>query len=313
MLEELTKSFLEQMGINGKSENTLKNYRFGINKFFNWYKEEENIEEVDLDDIKKVTYKTLNKFKEYCLDEKGYKRSYVNNILMGVNGLYKFLGNRNIMDREVNPVRASGTLVVGESDSTFLELEEVKRLNEALENKKLVNNCTDRYIRNKLMVKLLYGCGLRCAEMTALKFSSFVDDGNGQYSLIVYGKGRKERMLALPEEIVKLYKEWLNYRRKIKDVKEENSKYVFLSNKKTKFSNKHINRLVQMYVKEAKINKRITTHKMRHTFATNMLKEVEDVKAVSDLLGHKEINTTLKYLHTLEETKNLTRVANPFF
>ena len=143
---------------------------------------------------------------------------------------------------------------------------------------------TTNNIKHKLIIKLLYGCGLRVNEIVNLK----KEDINFEENLIKInlGKGKKDRFVKLPSSV----KEELGYY-----VKLNNEDYLFPSNKGGKLTKKTIAKIVQNAAKKAKIKKRVYPHLLRHSFATHLLEQGIDLRIIQKLLGHSSIKTTKIY------------------
>lgn len=309
MLHKLGEEFISNLEKNRKSEYTLRNYRRNLIKFYTWYlKGEKEIENMSLDEIKAVTSMDIDNFKVYMEEEKGYKRTYINNIIASLTSFYKYL---NKIDSTItNKARVSGTMVEHRSKAVFLEFNEAEKLLKEVENEDNTKT-KEMNLRNKLIINLFLNTGLRCSELCNLKFKNIVEEDN---YLVFFGKGRKERGLYLTDKVMELYRQWKEVRLKMSNVCIEYREYIFLSKKKTVFSNMQINRIIKEYCNRAGIDKNISSHKLRHTFATMMLKEGKlELEEVKDLMGHSSSMTTLRYTHITDDTKRLTRYSNPLF
>lgn len=309
MLHKLGEEFISNLEKNRKSEYTLRNYRRNLIKFYTWYlKGEKEIENMSLDEIKVVTSMDIDNFKVYMEEEKGYKRTYINNIIASLTSFYKYL---NKIDSTItNKARVSGTMVEHRAKAVFLEFNEAEKLLKEVENEDNTKT-KEMNLRNKLIINLFLNTGLRCSELCNLKFKNIVEEDN---YLVFFGKGRKERGLYLTDKVMKLYRQWKEVRLKMSNVCIEYREYIFLSKKKTVFSNMQINRIIKEYCNRAGIDKNISSHKLRHTFATMMLKEGKlELEEVKDLMGHSSSMTTLRYTHITDDTKRLTRYSNPLF
>lgn len=166
------------------------------------------------------------------------------------------------------------------------------------EQKRLLGQFNLRYItpnRNKVMIQLILNCGLRLSEMTNLKWRE-VNLLTGQIK-VVEGKGKKDRVLWVDEETIKILQDW-----KIRQFKEwGKSEYVFTTRTLKQLDGKAVRKMIKTYCDKAGIDKDITTHNLRHTFATDMLRDTKNLRIVQKALGHSFISTTQIYTHIVDE------------
>jgi site-specific recombinase XerD len=166
----------------------------------------------------------------------------------------------------------------------------------AKEVKRLIDFTTN--IKHKLIIKLLYGCGLRVSELRDLKRS----DLNQEEGLIhiKLAKGRKDRFVKIPDS---LKEELRNY------VKISNSDNLFESQRGGKLTTSTIQKIVQNSAKKAGIKKRVYPHLLRHSFATHLLENGTDLRIIQKLLGHSDIKTTQIYTHISQA--NIKNIKSP--
>ena len=146
--------------------------------------------------------------------------------------------------------------------------------------------------RNKAMLELLYGTGLRISELLNLKIFD-IDFENCIIRCI--GKGNKERIVPIGEYVIKYLQEYLNYRKLL--LKKKNNDYLFLNNLGTKLSRFSFFKILKKLLKDKNINKNISPHSIIHSFATHMLECGADLRSIQELLGHSDISTTRIYTH----------------
>ena len=146
-------------------------------------------------------------------------------------------------------------------------------------------------VRDHTILELLYGCGLRLAELISLN----LNDINWQSSyLSVVGKGRKERHCPFGKQASKMLKKWLKCREML--IK-EGEKAIFINNRGERLSAAGIRSRIRKLSLEKGINQRVYPHLMRHSFASHMLEASQDLRAVQELLGHAHLKTTQIYTH----------------
>lgn len=145
-------------------------------------------------------------------------------------------------------------------------------------------------IRDRAMMELTYGCGLRLAELAGLNLKDIEDSSQ----ILVEGKGSKERLLPLGRESRKWLNAWLKVRGQMAPFDEV---AVFVSKHKRRISPRQIAKRMQLWANKQQINQQVNPHKLRHSFATHMLESSGDLRAVQELLGHANLSTTQVYTH----------------
>jgi len=200
--------------------------------------------------------------------------------------IVKFLENKNpsTVAKDVFAIKFFFEKVLGEK----LKIQTIKRnktLPEILtfeEIKKLIEN--SKNIKHKLIIKLLYGCGLRVSEVVNLK----KEDINFNEGLIhiKIAKGKKDRFIKIPDSIVE---ELINY------YKLNESEILFSSNRGGKLTTATIQAILKNSAKKAKLKKRVYPHLLRHSFTTHLLEQGTDLRIIQKLLGHSDIKTTQIY------------------
>lgn len=166
------------------------------------------------------------------------------------------------------------------------------------EQKRLLNQFNLRYItsqRNKTMIQLLLHTGLRLSEMTNLKWND-IDLMTGQVK-VVEGKGLKDRILWLDEKTLTMLGKW-----KQRQFKEwGRSDLVFTTRTLHSLDGKAVRSMIKTYSDKAGIKKHITTHSLRHTFASDLLRDTKNIRIVQKALGHADISSTQIYTHIVDE------------
>jgi len=170
---------------------------------------------------------------------------------------------------------------------TVLTREEVKNLILSAKNKK-----------HKLILMLLYSSGLRISELTNLKVGDLeLDEGIGW---VRKGKGKKDRLFIISKKLIEELREYVK-NKKVSD-------YVF-SGRNGKLSERAIQKIVKVISRKAGIEKKVSPHSLRHSFATHLLESGEDIRKIQELLGHSNLSTTQIYTHVAKE--DLKKVKNP--
>ncbi len=166
------------------------------------------------------------------------------------------------------------------------------------EQQLLLDQFNLRYItphRNKTIIKFLLATGLRLSEMTNLKWSN-VNLMSGQIK-VVEGKGMKDRIIYIDDEMIEDLQEWKERMFEAWGP----SEYVFTTRSLKLLDGSSVRKMIRIYIDKANINKDITTHSLRHTFASDLLRECKNIRIVQKALGHSDISSTQIYTHIVDE------------
>jgi len=149
-------------------------------------------------------------------------------------------------------------------------------------------------LRNQAIIEIMYSCGLRVSELTEMKISDIFFDE----SLIkILGKGNKERFIPLSSIAKKLLYNYIKYNRKKLSYDKQSVDIVFLNNRGKKLTRVMVYNIINDAALEAKINKKISPHTLRHSFATHLIENGADIISIQKMMGHENVVTTEKYLH----------------
>jgi len=165
---------------------------------------------------------------------------------------------------------------------------------------------TPEGMRNYVIIEILYGCGLRVSELVNLKMSNIYD--KEQY-LQVIGKGDKERWVPVNTRALELMMSYIHTVRSHITPQPGEDRYVFLNRRGHRLSRQMVFIFLQQAVEEAGIKKKISPHSLRHSFATELVENGADLRAVQEMLGHASISTTEIYTHISRETLRNTIAA----
>ncbi len=160
--------------------------------------------------------------------------------------------------------------------------------------------------RNYVIIEVLYGCGLRVSELVGLRLSNIYEEE--QY-LQVIGKGDKERWVPINEHALRLLMNYVHTIRSHQRVKPGCEKFVFLNRLGTPLSRNYVFMFLKDAVQKAGIGKQVSPHSLRHSFATELVENGADLRAVQEMLGHESISTTEIYTHISRETLRNTIAA----
>lgn len=148
--------------------------------------------------------------------------------------------------------------------------------------------------RNYVIIEVLYGCGLRVSELVNLKLADIYAE---EQCLMVTGKGDKQRWVPINERALSLMLTYIHQIRSHQTPKAGNEKYVFLNRFGTRLSRNYVFMFLKEAVRRSGINKHVSPHSLRHSFATELVQNGADLRAVQEMLGHESISTTEIYTH----------------
>lgn len=146
-------------------------------------------------------------------------------------------------------------------------------------------------IRDKAMLELLYGCGLRLSELTSIN----LNDIEQKDIIKVTGKGKKERIVPVGKQAREALANWVVARQTLGPSADENA--LFLSKRKTRISNRQVQVRLNYWTQNQTLYQQISPHTLRHSFATHVLESSNDLRGVQELLGHSNLSTTQVYTH----------------
>lgn len=263
----------------GLSNNTICNYKRDLQKYFEFLKQKNitNIDEVD----RFVILDFLNYLKQQELSNNSIIR-----MISSLRQFHQFLRQENLTTD--NPMQHISTPKKEQHLPDTLTIDEVEQL------LNFPDVSTTLGIRDRAILETLYATGLRVSELIKLKTSDLhLDMGFIQ----TIGKGNKERIIPIGD----IASDWINYYLKnsrnnlLKNDTENN--FLFLNFRGKPFSRQGIWKNLKQLVEKAGINKNITPHTLRHSFATHLLENGADLRMVQELLGHSNISTTQIYTH----------------
>ena len=264
--------FVMDMSLMGYSENTIKNYKNTVENF--------------LKDVSKPYTKVREEdIKKYMFKLQKEKNLSLKSLYRYLSAIKCFYSTKKIKTADnIKLPKLSKNLPV------FLNYGEIRDLLNSVDN-----------LRDKLIIQLLYATGLRVSELCNLN----VDDIEEEKIFVHLGKGSKDRVVFMDENTKKLLEEYIRNRK-------GEEKALILNKNGKRISQRSIQNIIKKYAKKAKINKKITPHTLRHTFATHMLQNDADIVVIKDLLGHSNLSTTQIYTHVTNKYKeDVYRKSHP--
>lgn len=219
------------------------------------------------------------------LHEHGIGPSSQARILSGVRSFFKYLQMEGYISDDPSELLEWPHL--GEHLPEVLTTEEIDRMEAAIDLSKPDGQ------RNKAIIEVLFSCGLRVSELTALKLSDLFMSDN---FVRIKGKGRKERLVPISAKAVKELKLWFIDRDRM-NIKPGEEDFVFLNRRGAHLTRTMILIMIKRCAEAAGIEKTVSPHTLRHSFATALLKGGADLRAIQMMLGHESISTTEIYTH----------------
>lgn len=207
-------------------------------------------------------------------------------IMSGVKAFYTYL----VLEKEIssNPTDLWETPKIGKKLPEVLEIHEMDSMIEQIDHSKPSGQ------RDRAIIEAMYSCGLRVSELINLKEGDLFL--NEQYIRVI-GKGDKQRLVPIGSKAIEHTRYYMNHERAKLNPDSENESYLFLNQRGKKLSRVYIFQLVKKLAANAGINKNVSPHTIRHTFATVLLEAGADLRAIQQMLGHESITTTEIYTH----------------
>ena len=261
----------------GLSKNSIEAYIDDLNKLVAYF----DIQNIG---IKDVTLDHLQQFIAQLYDL-GMNARSVARVLSGIRSFFNFL----IIDGYLqdDPTELLETPKIGLKLPIVLSLQEIESIISVIDLSKKEGQ------RNRAIIEVLYSCGLRISELINLKFSDmFLDQG----FIRVEGKGNKQRLVPISELAIKEINNYLFDRNHL-NIKKGSENILFLSKRGTAISRIMVFHFIKEYAEQAAINKNISPHTFRHSFATHLLEGGANIRAIQQMLGHEKITTTEIYTH----------------
>lgn len=259
------------------SPNTLEAYRHDLGHLLAYcHREEKDVLQMKLEDLQHFAA---------GIHELGIGPTSQARILSGVRSFYRWLLLDGRIDADPTELLESPRL--GEHLPEVLTTAEVDQLEVSIDRSKPEGQ------RNRAIIEVLFSCGLRVSELTHLRLSDlFLDEGY----IRVMGKGSKERLVPISKRAVHELQLWF-YDRNLMTIKAGEEDYVFLNRRGAHLTRTMILIMVKRQAEAAGIQKTISPHTLRHSFATALLEGGADLRVIQAMLGHEDIGTTEIYTH----------------
>ena len=293
---DLLNDFLEHLEIeSGRSKKTVNNYKLYLERFLEICSEILNKDDLKPSDItREVLRKYRLKLNRYGSENGGDDLKVITQAyhLIALRGFMKYLARREI--KSLDPSLIELPHVV-RKQVTFLHFDEVEDMLEQ------IDLSTESGLRDRAIIELLYSGGLRVSELTALNRDSVNLE---RREFMVRGKGSKDRPIFISQSCADRVRDYL-------DARTDSLPALFLNNSRNlqavdtsgdyrRMTPRSVERVVQKYARLAGITKHVSPHTLRHSFATDLLMNGADIRAVQSMLGHADISTTQIYTHVTD-------------
>ncbi len=276
----------------GLSANTIENYGFDLERLCNFLIEN-NIKVSPI----KIDEQTIQQF-VYTIAKEVNPRSQAR-IISGLKSFFNYLIFEDY--RPDNPLELIETPKTGRKLPDTLSVNEIDNLIKA------IDLSTKEGERNRAMLEMLYGCGLRVSELVTLKISDlYFDEG----FIKITGKGNKQRFVPIGNYTQKYIEIYKNTDRLYLKIQKGHEDFLFLNRRGGGLTRAMIFTIIKDLAKKIEMNKAISPHTFRHSFATHLLENGADLRSIQLMLGHESITTTEIYVHL--DKKYLSEVINNF-
>ena len=295
--------------IKNRSDLTVIEYANDLATFFRFLKvirgiapkdipfEEIEVNDISLDMVASVSLSDAYMFLVYCKDNRGNNERTRARKATTLRNFYKFLTvQKKLIDE--NPLQELDSPKIKKSLPKYLTLDESVALLNAVDGKFKE--------RDYCIITLFLNCGMRLSELVSLNLT----DIRSNNTLVVTGKGNKERTVYLNDACIDAINAYLPFR-PVDGVKDKDA--LFISRQKTRISPKTVQYIVKSTLEKAGLSGReLSTHKLRHTAATLMYQHGDvDVLAIKEILGHESLSTTQIYTHIMDEQLKNAAASNP--
>ncbi len=274
------------------SDNTYKSYSSDLQQFFNFWKQHNEQTKKD------VSIKTAL---DHFFVQHFYKKTQKSSIARKISCFTSF--ERFIKSNGINLNLQLTRPRVEKKLPTYLTVQEIFHLLDTVKDEELPSH---RPIRDKAIFEVLYATGIRCAELTNIR----IEDINfEEKTILIMGKGRKQRYVLFGEKAKTKILQYINAERFLND---RGNSILFVNPQGESLTNRTIQMIFTMFSKFLTVKKQLTPHKIRHSFATHLLNAGLDLRALQELLGHQSLSSTEKYTHvTTKDLQNMYDTIHP--
>lgn len=277
-VSHLRQRMLDDMALRKLSEKTQIQYVRAVKRFSQFFGQSPDLAEPE----------DLRRFQKHLVDE-GVSAITINATITGLRFFFEVTLDRQEALKKMQPLRAPQKL------PTVLSIDEVTRLLDAAPN-----------LKAQTALSVAYGAGLRASEVVHLKISDI--DSERMILRVEQGKGQRDRNALLSPALLKLLRAWWVEGHRLGKMLPGGWLFPGMD-PVNPLSTRQLNRMVKQAAADAGLDKRVSMHTLRHSFATHLLEQKVDIRLIQVLLGHQKLNNTARYAHVA--TKTLSEVASP--
>jgi integrase/recombinase XerC len=263
----------------GASEHTIKNYSRDLADLC------EYLEESGINEISEADFFALRGFVAMLFD-KGLAKSTIERKIACIKSFFAYLQKKNHTDD--NPAKLLKFPKKEQKAFKVFNIDSVIALLEAPDDSKPAG------VRDRLLLELMYGTGVRVSELVGLNVS---DIDFGGLRILVRGKGKKERIVPIADIHIDMINEYLDIKHEICNGHLPDNEVLFINKYGSRLTDRSVRRAVEKYLKIAGLPMDFSPHSFRHSYATHLLEGGADLRTIQQLLGHESLTTTQKYTH----------------
>jgi integrase/recombinase XerC len=262
------------------SEHTLKNYENDLKQFFQFLSQQK------IEDLKRVDHILIRSFLA-SLYEQNYEKKSIARKLACLKSFFKYLLKNNFIDD--NPADYVSSPKIPKKLPNFLYEDNIKNIIEFF-------NKPDDFekSRERAILETLYSTGIRVSELVNLNLNDINLEAG---TAIVFGKGKKERIVPLGSKCIEALKIFIKQRNQLLNKLNKTEKALFINKNGNRLTDRGIRYIFDKHIKKLAEIEKVSPHTIRHTFATHMLNNGCDIRIVQEILGHSNLSTTQIYTH----------------
>ena len=288
----------------GKSSNTIRSYRRDILQFMEYIDEYEEIrtfEDVEMLTIRSfIAYLNSDERLKKKKNAKVVSKRSINRKISALRTFFKYLQEKKVI--QTNKVMYVNMPKFEKELPNVLSKDDLNKMRSVINTEKITG------IRDRLIIELLYSSGIRASEL--INLNEYVIDFNEREMRIV-GKGDKERITFFSRNAKKWLEKYIEEKKK--ECKNYSKEILITNSKGKKLTTRSLRRLISNHATEAGLQKEVTPHVFRHSFATELLNNGVDIRYLQELLGHSSISTTQVYTHVSKSfLRSIYMSTHPF-